>query len=141
MNLHCWQKLYLLFFLSFQWFLPRYYFWWTQSSLFSILLFVFFCFYLYYNQYAILTLSLLVTSWAGHNTNLTSNCKISKTARENIAFKKEKHFLEEYSISFLMISRLIGFAVVVLQLFVFKVCGIIGISKIVFSKFFWNWKG
>ena len=34
-----------------------------------------------------------------------------------------------------MISKLIDFALVVLQLFMFKICGIIGVSKIVFFSF------
>ena len=54
---------------------------------------------------------------------------ISKTVRVNIAFTRE--FFKEYSISFLMISRLIDF-----ELLMFKVGGIIGISKIKFFDFF-----
>ena len=51
---------------------------------------------------------------------------------------KRKHclgrtFFKEYSTRFRMVCRLIGFALVVLTLLVFKVCVIIGISK---SKFF-----
>ena len=53
---------------------------------------------------------------------------------------KSKHCLtrtsfKEYSVSFLMECRLIDFALVVLELFMFKVCGIIGISKIKFFDF------
>ena len=44
-------------------------------------------------------------------------------------------FFKEYSISFLMVCRLIDFALVVLELLMFKVCGIIGISKIQFFNF------
>ena len=44
-------------------------------------------------------------------------------------------FFKEFSVSFLMVSRLIDLALVVLQLLVFKVCGIIGISKIEFCNF------
>ena len=55
---------------------------------------------------------------------------ISKTVRVNIVFPKN-----EYSISFLMISKLIDFALVVLYFSMFKVCGIIGISKIEFLNF------
>ena len=47
-------------------------------------------------------------------------------------------FLKEHSISFLMVCRLIDFALVVLQLLMFKVCGIIGISKIQFFNFSGN---
>ena len=62
-----------------------------------------------------------------------SNSNISKTVRINIAFIRM--YFEEYSISFLMICRLILFALVVLQLLMFKFCGIIGISKSNFSNF------
>ena len=44
-------------------------------------------------------------------------------------------FFKEYLIRFLMISRLIGFALAFLQLFMFKVRGVIGISKIDFFSF------
>ena len=43
--------------------------------------------------------------------------------------------LKEHSIGFLMVCRLIDFALVVLELLMFKVCGIIGISKIKFFNF------
>ena len=51
-----------------------------------------------------------------------------------------KHWLcrkifKEYSISFLMVCRLIDFALVVLKLLMFKVCVIIGIFKIEFFNF------
>ena len=44
-------------------------------------------------------------------------------------------FFREYSISFLMVCRLIDFAIMVLKLLMFKVCGLIGISKINFFNF------
>ena len=60
-----------------------------------------------------LTLSLPVPHWVGDNTDLLSNSSISKTVRVNIAFTRT--FLKEYSISFLMISRTIDSALVVLN--------------------------
>ena len=53
---------------------------------------------------------------------------------------KNKHCLykmifKEYSISFLMVCRLIDFALMVLKLLMFQVCAIIGISKIEFFNF------
>ena len=53
---------------------------------------------------------------------------------------KNKHclcqtFFKEYSTSFLMICRLIDVALVVLKLLMFKVCVIIGISRIEFFNF------
>ena len=80
-----------------------------------------------------LTLLLPVTRCAGYNTDLASNSNISKTVKMNIAFKKV--FFKEYSISFLIKFRLIDFGLVLLQLLMFKVCGITGISKIVFCNF------
>ena len=68
-----------------------------------------------------------MTSWAGHGIDLASNSSISKPLRVNMAFRRS--FFKEYLISFLMICRLIDFAIA------FKVCGIIGISKIVFFAF------
>ena len=44
-------------------------------------------------------------------------------------------FFKEYSVRFLTVCRLIDFALVVLELLMFKVCGIIGISKIEFFNF------
>ena len=44
-------------------------------------------------------------------------------------------FFKEYSTSFLMVCRLIDFALLVLKLLMFKVCVIIGISKMEFSNF------
>ena len=58
---------------------------------------------------------------------LSTNSNISKTVRVNIAFKKR--FFKEYLIWFMTVYRLIDFAFVVLKLLLFKVCGIIGISK------------
>ena len=58
----------------------------------------------------ILTLSLPVARCAGHNTNLPSKSNISKTVRVNTAFTN----LKEHSITFLMVSRFIDFALVIL---------------------------
>ena len=44
-------------------------------------------------------------------------------------------FFKEYSISFLMVCRLIDFALVALKLLMFKVDEIIGIPKIEFFNF------
>ena len=44
-------------------------------------------------------------------------------------------FFKEYSTSFLMVCRLIDFALLVLKLLMFKVCVIIGISKMEFFNF------
>ena len=83
-----------------------------------------------------LTLSLPVSCWAGHNTNLPSDSIISKMVRVNIPFATT--FFKEYSPSFLTVCRLIDFAFVVLQLLMFKVCVIIGISKMEFFNFSGN---
>ena len=73
---------------------------------------------------------------AVQNTDLHSNSNISKTSRVNIDFKKkQQRFLKEYLISFLMIFSLIDFALVILELLMFKNCGIIGISKIEFFSY------
>ena len=53
---------------------------------------------------------------------------------------KRKHclcrmFFKEYSTSFLMVWRLIDIALVVIKLLMFKVCVIIGISKVEFFSF------
>ena len=66
--------------------------------------------------------------WAGHKTNPPSDSNILKTVRVNIAFAAP--FFKEYPTSFLMLCRLIDFALVVLKLLMFKVCVIIGTSKI-----------
>ena len=58
----------------------------------------------------------------------TFGSNISKTIRINIVFKIT--FSKEYLISFLMVFRLIDFALVVLKLLMFKVCRLIGTSKI-----------
>ena len=81
----------------------------------------------------IVTLSLTVTHCAGHNTDLPSNNNISKTVRVNSVFAGT--IFKDYSISFLMITTLIDFALAVLQLLLFKVCGIFGTSKIDFFNF------
>ena len=83
----------------------------------------------YNNSKRYLTLS---PRWTGHNTDLPSDSNISKAVRVNIAFAED--FCKEYS-SFLMVCRLIDFALVVLMLLMFKVCVIIGISKIEFFNF------
>ena len=80
-----------------------------------------------------LSLSLPMTRCASYNTDLASNSNISKTVRVNIAFTR--NFLKKYLIRFLMISRLIDFALVVLLLLILKVCGMTGIPKIVFFNF------
>ena len=71
--------------------------------------------------------------WAGDNADPLSESNILKTVRVNIAFAAT--FFKEYSTSFLMVCRLIDFALVVLKLLMFKVCEIIGISKIEFFNF------
>ena len=80
-----------------------------------------------------LTLSLPVNRCLGHNADLPLNSNILKTVIKNIAFTGK--FLKEYSISFLTISSLVYFALVVLQLLMFKVFGIIAISEIEFRVF------
>ena len=59
----------------------------------------------YKTRYSTLTFSLRVTRCAGHNTDLSSNSNISKTVRVNITFART--VFKEYSISFLVILRLI----------------------------------
>ena len=44
-------------------------------------------------------------------------------------------FFKKYSIRFLLVCRLIDFAIVVLKLLMFKVCGIFGISEVEFFNF------
>ena len=83
-----------------------------------------------------LTLSLPVPLSAGDNTDLPSDSNISKTVRVKIAFTRR--LFKEYSTSFLMVCRLIDFALVVLRLLMFKVCGSIGISKIEFFNYSGN---
>ena len=72
----------------------------------------------------------------GDNTNLPSDINTSKTVGVGIAFIAT--VLKEYSISFLMVCRLIDFALVVLELLMYKGCGIIGISRIEFFNFSGN---
>ena len=60
----------------------------------------------------LITLTLTGTRYTGPNTDLPSNSNISKTVIVNIIFTAT--FFKEYSISFLMICRLIDFALVVL---------------------------
>ena len=69
---------------------------------------------------------------AGDNATLPLDSNISKTVRVNIAFTMT---FKENSISFLKVCRLVDFALVVLKLLMFKVCGIIGISKTEFFNF------
>ena len=71
--------------------------------------------------------------WAVHSTDLPLGSNVSKTVRVNVAFALT--FLKEYSTSFLMVGRLIDFALVVLKLLMFKLFVIIGISKIEFFNF------
>ena len=59
-----------------------------------------------------LMLSLPVPHWAGDNSDPPSDSNISKAVRVNIAFTQT--FFKKYSISFLMVCRLIDFALVVL---------------------------
>ena len=80
-----------------------------------------------------LNLSFPVPHWAGDNTDLLSDSNISKAVIVNNVFTRT--FFKEYSVSLLMLCRLTDFALVVLKLLMFKVCGIIGISKIEFSNF------
>ena len=68
----------------------------------------------------------------GDNTDLPSNSNISKTARVN------SFYSNVYQIIFDKLSngmQLIDFALVFLRLLMFKVCGIVGISKIEFLNF------
>ena len=90
------------------------------------------CILLFY----VLILQLPITSWVGDSTNLPSNSNISKTVKVNIAFLQI--FFEEYLIRFLMVYRLVDIGLVVLNLLMFKVNGIIRISKINFFNFSGN---
>ena len=67
------------------------------------------------------------------NTELNLKSNISKTVRKNVTFTRV--FFKEYPIGFLMISWLIDFATVILQLFMFKVQRNFGISKIQLLNF------
>ena len=62
----------------------------------------------------VLTLSLPAPRWAGDNTNLPLASIVSKTVVANVVFTKK--FFKEYSISFRLVCRLIGLALVVLKL-------------------------
>ena len=75
-----------------------------------------------------------VSHWVGNNTNQSSNSNILKTVKGNIIFTTQMLF-KQYLISFLMICRLIDFALLVLKLSMSKICRIIGISKIKFFHF------
>ena len=66
--------------------------------------------------------------WAAHNTHLPSDRNIPETLRINTVFAPAR--FKEYSRSFLMVLRLIDFALVVFKLLMFKPCVITGISKI-----------
>ena len=81
----------------------------------------------------LLAVSFPVPHWAGDNGGLPWDSGISRAVRVNIAFTRT--FFKEYSISFLMVCRLTDFVLVVLKLLMFKVCGIIDISKIEFFSF------
>ena len=80
-----------------------------------------------------LTLSLPEPHWVGGNADLPSDSNISKALRINIAFVGT--IFKEYLTSFLIICRLIEFALVALKLLIFKVCVIIGISKMELFSF------
>ena len=73
------------------------------------------------------------TCCVGPNTDLPSNTNISKTVRVNTV--STIMFFQEYSVSFLMICKLIAFAPVFLWLLMFNVCQFIRISKIDFFNF------
>ena len=82
-------------------------------------------------------LSILQSPTKRFSCNL-ENLKVlqSYSLLEKCPDKHHGNVFKAYLISFLMISKLIDFALVVLQLLVFKVRRIIGISKIVFFIFF-----
>ena len=80
-----------------------------------------------------LTPLLPLRCWAAHNTDLPSDRNIPETLRINTVFSPVP--FKEYSRSFLMVLRLIDFALVVLKLLMFKSCVITGISKIQVFKF------
>ena len=70
---------------------------------------------------------------AGGNISLPSDSNILKAVR--ISIDLATAFSKEYSTSFLMVFSLIDFALVVLNLLMFEVCVIIGISKIEIFNF------
>ena len=69
----------------------------------------------------------------GPNADLPSDSGVSRAVRVNIVFTAM--LFRKYSMSFLMICSLIDFSLVVLKLLMFKVSGIIRISKIKFFNF------
>lgn len=73
------------------------------------------------------TISFPVPCQAGDNVNLLSDFNISKTVLIKIIFVD---IFKEFAISFVMVCRLMDVSFVVIELLIFKVCGIIGISKI-----------
>ena len=75
-----------------------------------------------------------MSRWASDIIDLPSDSNISKIVGLNIAFRRK--FSKEHSTAFLMVWKLIEFALVVLKLSMFKDCGIIGISKIELFIFF-----
>ena len=75
----------------------------------------------------------LVPRWAVDNTDLPLGRNISQAVNVKIVFTRT--FFKEFSISFLMVCKLIDFALAVLKLLMFKFCGIIGISKIEFDSY------
>ena len=81
----------------------------------------------------LLTLLFLVPRWAVDNTDLPLGRNISQAVNVKIVFTRT--FFKEFSISFLMVCKLIDFALAVLKLLMFKFCGIIGISKIEFDSY------
>ena len=73
------------------------------------------------------------TQLAGLYYQPTFKKLMSKTEKVNTAFTRK--FLKEYLMSFLMVCRLIDFALAALKFLMFKVCEITGISKIKFFNF------
>ena len=71
--------------------------------------------------------------WEGRNTDLTSDSNFSKKIRIKIAFSRK--FFKEYLTRFLLVFRIIDLTLVALKFLTFKVCVIIGISKIDFFNF------
>ena len=69
---------------------------------------------------------------SGSKTNLNLNINILKMIEQNIVFMQA--YFEDYSKSFPNICKLVYFPHVVLQLLMFKICGIIGILKFKISN-------
>ena len=67
-----------------------------------------------------LTLLLFLPSLKGDSNNILSSISIMKSVRVNIFL--DLHIFTEYFISFALLSRLIKFVVVVLQLLLFNFC-------------------